>query len=136
MAEFDSLDRREFTVQAALALLGGVTITITGCGGSDYGTSTRDTGNTGSADRVGSISDNHGHSAVITAAQLTAGNALVLNIRGAADHTHTVELSAAEIQRIRSNETVSKQSTTTEAQLYAAHLHTVTFAPSGSGPSY
>jgi hypothetical protein len=36
------------------------------------------------------ISANHGHSAVITGAQLTAGGAVELNIRGTATHAHTV----------------------------------------------
>ena len=132
--ETDSLDRREFTFMSAMALLGGVTITITGCGGSGYGTSPSGTGSTGSTDVSGSISDNHGHSAVITAAQLTAGNGLMLNIQGAADHLHIVELTAAEIAQIRNNQTVSKPSSSTQSSAYGVHIHTVTFTR-GSGPS-
>ncbi len=53
-----------------------------------------------SGDKVGSISDNHGHSAVIAGAKLTAGAAISLDIQGTATHTHTVDLSAAEIASI------------------------------------
>ena len=35
MSHEDSLTRREFTVQSALAMLAGVTITISGCGSED-----------------------------------------------------------------------------------------------------
>lgn len=130
------LSRREFTLESVLALLGGVTITITGCGGgggSSYGmSSSNPTNSSGTGDMAGSISDNHGHSAMIVAAQLTAGNGVALSIRGSADHTHTVELTAAEINRIKSNQTVAKDSTR-DATTMADHLHTVTFGP-GAGP--
>ena len=35
MSDDTLLTRREFTVESALAMLAGVTITITGCGGDD-----------------------------------------------------------------------------------------------------
>jgi hypothetical protein len=71
---------------------------------------------------VGSVSANHGHTAVVTAAQLTAGDAVTLDIRGAADHPHTVELTAGEVMAIAGNQRVSKQSSTD-----LSHRHTVTF---------
>jgi hypothetical protein len=64
----------------------------------------------------------HGHSAVITGAQLTAGGALSLDIRGTATHTHTVELSGADLTAIAANTKVSMESSTD-----SAHSHTVTF---------
>jgi len=70
----------------------------------------------------GVIGANHGHEAVITAAQLTASNALRLDITGSADHPHTVELSAAEVTQIRDRQQVSKTSSTD-----AGHNHIVTF---------
>ena len=127
MADFNRLDRREFSVQAALALLGGATITISGCGGGMSPSSA------GSMDVSGSISDNHGHSAVIRSAELTAGNGLSLNIQGAADHLHMVELTAADISQIRGGQSVAKQSSTMNAALYGTHVHTVTFV-AGGGP--
>jgi hypothetical protein len=136
MSEFPALDRREFTLRSALALLGGVTITISsGCGGGGGGGSAAPpTGATGvSADTPATISNNHGHSVSITSAQLAAGSTLVLNIQGGADHNHTVELTTAELVQIRSQQTVSK-----ECSSQSAHTHMVTFSRSGGpeGPGY
>src|SRR5262245_45206608 len=84
------LDRREFTVKSVLALLSGVVITITGCGSDTPGSPSPDP-ETG--DAVGSISANHGHTAVITSAQLASPTSINLDIRGSASHSHTVALS-------------------------------------------
>jgi hypothetical protein len=59
---------------------------------------------------------------VITAAQLTASNAINLDIRGSSDHPHTVTLTAAEVASIAANTRVTKESSTD-----AAHSHSVTF---------
>jgi hypothetical protein len=124
-----SINRRQFTVASAMAILSGVTITITsGCGGSSYAPSApstpapNPTPTPAAGDKVGAISDNHGHSAVITGAQLTTGGALALDIKGTATHTHTVQLSAADIASIAGGQRVSKSSSTAEG-----HDHTVTF---------
>jgi hypothetical protein len=133
------LDRREFTLRSALALLGGVTITISpGCGGggggSGDGGGRTPTGSSGAAaDTIGVVSNNHGHQVTITSAQLVAGDSLMLDIRGAADHPHTVQLSAADLVAIRSQQTVSRECSST-----SAHTHMVTFSRGGepSGPGY
>ena len=125
-----TFDRREFTVAAVLAALSGVTITISSCGGSDTPTSNPTPNPTAnptptppaSGDKSGSISGNHGHTAVITAAQLTAGGAISLDIMGQATHTHTVSLSAGEVTQISQGTQVAKTSTTNDG-----HAHTVTF---------
>ena len=122
-------ERREFTVAAALALLGGATITVSGCGGG-----MNPTGSRGPVDVSGSISGNHGHTAVISAAQLMAGGAVHLDLTAGTDgHRHSVDLSADDVVRIRSGNSVSTESTETEA-----HRHMVSFvAPaSGPGPGY
>jgi hypothetical protein len=132
------LDRREFTAEAVLAMLSGVAILVseTACGGSGYSSPTspapQPAGGTG-GDKVGQISNNHGHSAVVTAAQLLAANQVQLDIRGTADHTHTVTVSHEELGNIGAGATVSTTSTTTNA-----HAHTVTFNPAspGTGPGY
>ena len=121
MAESRTLDRRQFTLAAALAALSGVVITISSACGSSSSPS-GPTGGTPATDKTGVISANHGHTAVITGAQLTAGGALELNIQGAATHPHTVSLTAAEIGAIAANQQVAKQSTTNNS-----HSHTVTF---------
>lgn len=125
-----AIDRRQFTLASAMAILSGVAITITSaCGGG--GSSPSSPSNptpaptptpAASGDKVGAISDNHGHSAVITGAQLTAGGALSLDIRGTATHPHTVALSATEIAAIAGNQRVSKSSSANDG-----HDHTVTF---------
>ena len=123
-----AMDRRQFTtLAAALAALAGVSITI-GCGGGGYsptsggGSGSGGTGGTGTGDKVGSISANHGHSAVITAARLSAGGDLSLDIHGQADHPHTVDFGAAELSSVAAGQKVSKESSTDQS-----HSHTVTF---------
>ncbi len=121
------IDRRTFTQAWVAALLGGATITITeGCGdgptGPYGGNPTPQPTPTQGGDEVGVISGNHGHSAVITSAELTAGAALVLNIEGSAGHNHQVALSADEVMAIRDGQTVTKPSSETQS-----HQHNVTF---------
>jgi len=126
------MNRREFTLEAALAVLSGTVITISGCGGGGGSpTSGSPTGGpNASGDMLGAVSANHGHTAVITAAQLVGGNAIVLDISGTAGHSHTVELSAAEIAAIRGGTVVEKPSTTGEA-----HSHSVAFNRNPSDPT-
>lgn len=113
-------ERRAFTVQSILLLLSGVTITVTACGGDDSPTAPA-----GSA--VGNVSANHGHEAVIESATLTAGNSVVLNIRGTATHPHTVELSNQEVSQIAARQRVSKTSSTDDSPDAGRHNHVVTF---------
>jgi hypothetical protein len=127
-----TIDRRRFTVASAMAILSGVVITITetACGGSSYSPSTPTSMPTpnptptpsSGGDKVGQIGSNHGHSAIITGAQLTAGGTLSLNIQGTATHPHTVDLTAADMTAIAASQKVSKESSTD-----SAHSHTVTF---------
>jgi len=110
--------RRQFTLQAALAMLAGVTITITACGStSPTAPSPPPTG-----DVTGDITSNHGHVAIITRAQLTAGNAIQLDIQGTATHTHLVELSQAELTAIAGGQHVTVNSTAQDL-----HSHSVAF---------
>jgi hypothetical protein len=115
------LDRREFTLAAILAMLSGVAITISGCGSSSPSMPTPVT-TPSSGDKTATISANHGHTATITAAQLTAGGDLVVELTVGSGHTHTVSLTSAEVVQIRGSQRVSKESTTT-----SGHSHTVTF---------
>ena len=110
------IGRREFSRSAVIALLSGATITITDCGGG--GSSPTPT----PQDVAGTVSANHGHRAVVTAVQITAANAVSLDIRGSATHPHSLELSAAEVEMIGNRQTVSKASSNNEG-----HGHTVTF---------
>lgn len=113
------MNRRKFTVETAMLLLGGATIAISGCGG---GATTSPTASTPPlADAAGTISSNHGHAAVVTAAQLGAGGSLDLDIRGTSSHTHVVSLNAADIANVRSGAQVQKESSA------SPHVHMVTF---------
>ena len=126
------MERREFTVLSALALLGGATITVSGCGGGGGNPMSGPT--TGDGSVSGAISANHGHAAMITAAELTSGGGMNLDIRGTADHTHTVALTGSQVVQIRGGSSVAKQSTDT-----GGHSHMVTFdkgAPGSTGPGY
>ena len=121
MGDSTILSRRDFTLKSALAVLAGTTITISGCD-SDSPTAPTPNPGPGGGSGTGTVSANHGHTAEITAAELTAGNALSLDITGTADHPHTVELTMDDVMNIENGESVSKTSS-----VEAAHDHTVTF---------
>jgi len=127
------LKRRQFTQEASLAFLAGVVVTVADCGGGSGGggddgygnptggspTTTLAAAPTGS--KSGTITGNHGHTAVITAAQLTAGGAVSLDISGTAGHTHMVDLPAQAVGQVKDGHKVEKMSTATD------HSHLVTF---------
>ncbi len=124
MGDSTILSRRDFTLKSALAVLAGATITI-GCDSDSPTAPTPTPGpGPGGGDETGTVSANHGHTAEITAAELTAGDALTLDITGTADHPHSVELTMDDVMMIASGDTVSKTSS-----VDAAHDHTVTFNP-------
>ena len=119
----ESIDRREFTLQSAMAILSVATITISGCSDGDSNPGPGPSPGPGhSTGATGVVSANHGHTATITGAQLTARNAIQLTITGSATHPHTVDLTAAGVGMIADLQRVSKSSSTDDG-----HLHTVTF---------
>jgi hypothetical protein len=117
-----SVTRREFTLEAALAILAGcvISITETGCGSdSSPGPSPLPVG-----DVNGTISANHGHTATVMAAQIAAGGAITLDIQGSATHDHKVSLSQTDMASLKNRQPVTSTSTTD-----ASHSHGVTFTP-------
>jgi len=126
------VNRRQFTQEASLAFLAGVSVTVASCGGGGGGGGGDDgygppTGGTPvttqpAGSKSGTISANHGHAAVISAAELQAGGAVRLDINNGAGHPHIVELPAQAVQQIRDGRKVEKESTMTDA-----HTHMVTF---------
>lgn len=102
-------------MQLALAVLAGATITISGCDDANPASPS-------GASAVGTISGNHRHSAVIASAEVTARDAVSLDIPGSGGHPHTVELSAAEVGQIADGMQVAKGSSTNDF-----HAHTVSF---------
>ena len=130
------IDRREFAREAGLAFLSGVTVTVSACGGGGgggYSGSNPAAGGTPAptspGDEVGEISANHGHQAIITAAQLMAGGAVELDIAATAGHSHTVSLPAEAVEAVGNARPVQTESTTTNG-----HSHTVTFNTESPDP--
>ena len=128
-----TLDRREFTRLSLLSLFAGVTVTIApACGGGGGGSNSptppanpTPPPTTGGGDKTAAISGNHGHVCRITAAQMQAGGAVTLTLAGSVgttEHTHSVDLTAAEVTAVAANTRVSKNSTFGDA-----HDHVVTF---------
>ena len=121
------IDRRDFAKEASLAFLSGITVAVSACGGgggysSPTTSSTPPPATNNPADDVGQISSNHGHTAVVVAAWLQAGNPVDLDIRGTATHTHMVSLVADAMRDMKDGKKVQKESTTTDG-----HTHIVTF---------
>ena len=111
------LSRREFSRESVLAMLAGVVITISGCSDDD----SNPTAPSGT-DVAGVVSANHGHVATVRGADITAGGTVNLDIRGQADHSHTVALTAAQVQQVGARQQVVVTSTTD-----TGHQHAVTF---------
>jgi len=121
-----SVTRREFTLDAALALLAGCVITISdACGSSTSPTPTA----APPTDITGTISANHNHVALITAAQITAGNAIGLSIQRTAAHNHTLSITQGDLTTLRNRQSVSRESTSDQSNTFGLHSHTVTFTP-------
>lgn len=118
------LTRREFTAEAVLAMLSGVTVTVVGCGGGGGVT-----GASAVPPKEAMITANHGHQGSVSGAQLSAGNAVVVDIRGTSDHTHQVELTSAEVRQIASGARVAKGSSRSFASDVGTHEHTCIFNP-------
>ena len=122
----EPLTRRDFTLAAAMAILSGVAISVSGCGGGSSSSSPASPSPASSApagsDKTGAISSNHGHSAVIASAQLGASGGITLNIQGTSSHPHTVALTGADLSAIANSQRVAKESSND-----ASHSHTVTF---------
>lgn len=113
----DCIDRREFTGRALMALLAGVTVTITGCGSDNLAVPSPPV-----TDKTGAVANNHGHVVTITAAQQTAGGSVTLTIQGTGSHDHLLVLTAAEVSTIRAGMRLDK-----DCELSRNHFHTISF---------
>lgn len=122
------LGRRRISVAAAMALLGGAALTLSACGGGGASPGAPTAAPAppapcgGEGGICGAVSVDPLHQAAVTAAQLSAGGALTLDITGFQQHGHLVELSAEEVAAIRNRQRVEKTSS-----LSLGHQHTVTF---------
>jgi hypothetical protein len=116
--------RREFTLEAALAVLAGCVVTISdACGNSSTSPSSTPT------DVAGVISANHNHSGTVTAAQITAGSAFTLNIQGTAAHPHTVAITQADLTSLKNRQSITRESSSDLSNTFGQHSHNVTFTP-------
>ena len=61
------------------------------------------------------IAGNHGHALTISAADLNSAMDITYDIRGSADHTHSVTFTAAMLASLKAGNTVSAMSTVTLA---------------------
>ena len=121
------IGRRRFSV-AALALLGGATITI-GCGGASNSPTSPTPTPSQDQNTLGVVSENHPlpHVAAISPAQLSAGAGLTLDISNGS-HSHTVILTGAQIMQIAAKARVAVGSSTNpHSNGTGPHAHTVTF---------
>ncbi|MDD5224954.1 MAG: hypothetical protein PHE84_13295 [bacterium] len=73
-------------------------------------------------DLTGVVSNNHGHVAMLTQAQIEAGAAVTLDIQGTATHSHTLDLSATQMTDIKDGTQVAQ-----ESSVSLGHSHLVTF---------
>jgi hypothetical protein len=122
----DGITRREFTLDAVLAILATCVITISdeACGSSSTPTTP-----TPVNDVVGSIATNHAtpHSVTVTGAQITAGTQVALTLTAGqgsgASHTHTVTLTSADLNTLKNKGGVATETSSLDAN----HTHVVTF---------
>jgi hypothetical protein len=128
--------RRAFLRTLGGALAVGFVVQILGCTEADP-LSSPTTGNNGgncpqpnsmnktaATDRTGTVSSNHGHSAIVTAAAQDTGTAYSLSIQGSAGHNHTLAMTAQDLTNLKAGSQVVK----TTASDGTGHSHTVTFA--------
>ena len=69
----------------------------------------------------GAVSGNHGHALAIPSADLDSAAAVTYDIRGNADHPHSVTFTPAQLQQLKAGQSVTVLSTTN-----ASHDHSVT----------
>ena len=120
------IGRRQFSI-AALAPL-GVAIIAVACGGGSNNPSSP-TATPPEGQNIGFVAGNHPlpHVAAISAAQLSAGNAIILDISNGS-HSHTVTLTGAQVMEIATRARVSVDSSTNpHSNGTEPHAHTVTF---------
>jgi hypothetical protein len=113
-----TLTRKEFlssVMTAAAGAAGAALLVACGSSSDDDGG-----GNCLMAGVNASIGANHGHALVVTAADVMAGAAKMYDIKGSADHTHSVTVSAGVFAMLASNQSAMTISTTVDN-----HSHTI-----------
>jgi hypothetical protein len=113
-----SMTRKQFIG----SLLGGAALLA--CGGDDStpdsGMAMRNCAMNGTNVTIGS---NHGHVMTVTSSDVTTGAAKTYDIRGTADHTHTVMVASANFATLQSNANGSVMLTSSTDN---GHSHSIT----------
>ena len=114
-----TLTRKEFLG----GLAGGTALLLlSGCGGggsSSYG------GGMSSSGCNETIAANHGHVLTIALSDLASMVDKTYDIRGTADHTHSVTFTVAQLQMLKMGQTVNVTSTTSTSATYGTHFHAI-----------
>jgi hypothetical protein len=113
-------DRRMRAGRMVLACLLAAGVGLAGCGDDDNGSPTSPSPTSQGATAV--ISNNHGHVAALTGAEVAAGSARTIDIRGNADHSHMLDLTNDDVLRLQMRQRVDKDASTNNS-----HSHRVTF---------
>jgi hypothetical protein len=79
--------------------------------------------NCGTNGTSSSIGSNHGHSIVVSAADVTAGVDKTYNIQGSSAHMHSITVSSAQFADLQNNQQVTGTSTSD-----SGHTHSVTIS--------
>jgi hypothetical protein len=72
------------------------------------------------------ISDNHGHTLTIPAADVDSATFKTYSIAGGADHNHTITLLPVQLAQIKAGTAVTVMSTSVGSTTYFEHSHQVT----------
>ena len=117
-------------VQAIAAGAAEVTVSLTATGTTRTASASITVASAVAGNASGSVLENHPlpHIGVITGAQLSAGNALSLDIQGQAFHSHTLSLTDTQVRLIAAGCRISQHSSVdTHSDGSGAHNHAVTF---------
>jgi hypothetical protein len=123
-----SLTRKEFlnTVVGAVAGVAGAAALVA-CGGGDGDSS--DAGvakNCATNGGLAAIGANHGHMMTVTAADVNAGVEKTYNLQGSANgHTHTVTVSAAQFNTMKTNPGTNITINSTLSDMTPSHMHAI-----------
>lgn len=116
-----SMTRKTF----GTVLMGGsVMLLLESCGGGGSSDAAAPVG--GATAQTGcsnTIAGNHGHLFSVAIADLSSTSSKTYDIRGSADHTHTVTLSAADLAKLKTGASVTVATSET-----ASHTHSVSLA--------
>lgn len=104
----------------------GALLWLGGCGGGgSYGSTG---GTTATSSCSPTIDANHGHALAIPVTDLSSATPMTYSFGGTADHSHSVTLSAAQLQQLKAGTPVTVTSTSTASPTTAAHTHAVSVA--------